>query len=180
MQNQGFSREARVWSQFPPCTKGIKLLFYLYISEQHTRVPTSSDLISRPVQGCKVSRMLDFLELQSRFGDNPLKFQVLFPHLSPKRDCSPKTRFWKDLLSSFCDGVTHPLYRNVYTRMRIVRMVAHSSLQIPDIPVDESYVVVYRNVGIYPQANPAWLSTTLREDSMEQFRHSLCLQNIRL
>ena len=31
------------------------------------------------------------LELQSRFGDNALKFQVICPQLSPKRDCGPKT-----------------------------------------------------------------------------------------
>ena len=29
-------------------------------------------------------------ELQSRFRDNPLKFRVFFPQLSPKRDYSPK------------------------------------------------------------------------------------------
>ena len=29
------------------------------------------------------------LELQSRFGDKTLKFQVICPQLSPKRDCSP-------------------------------------------------------------------------------------------
>ena len=33
---------------------------------------------------------LTLLELQSRFGDTPLKFQVVCPKLSPKRDCSPK------------------------------------------------------------------------------------------
>ena len=30
------------------------------------------------------------LELQSRFGDTPLKFQVICPQLSPKRGCGPK------------------------------------------------------------------------------------------
>ena len=30
------------------------------------------------------------LELQSRFGDKALKFQVICPQLSPKRDCSFK------------------------------------------------------------------------------------------
>ena len=30
------------------------------------------------------------LELQSRFGDKELKFQVICPQLSPKRGCSPK------------------------------------------------------------------------------------------
>ena len=33
---------------------------------------------------------LTLLELQSRFGDTPLKFQVVCPQLSPKRDCGPK------------------------------------------------------------------------------------------
>ena len=33
---------------------------------------------------------LTLLELQSRFGDTPVKFQVVCPKLSPKRDCSPK------------------------------------------------------------------------------------------
>ena len=33
---------------------------------------------------------LSLLELQSRFGDTPLKFKVVCPELSPKRDCSPK------------------------------------------------------------------------------------------
>ena len=36
------------------------------------------------------------LELQSRFGGNPLELQVFFPQLSPKRDGSPKRV--KDLL----------------------------------------------------------------------------------
>ena len=31
-----------------------------------------------------------FLELQSRFGDTPVKSQVVCPKLSRKRDCSPK------------------------------------------------------------------------------------------
>ena len=34
--------------------------------------------------------VLTLLELQSRFGDTPVKFQVVCPKLSPKRDCSPK------------------------------------------------------------------------------------------
>ena len=33
---------------------------------------------------------LTLLEPQSRFGDTPLKFQVVCPQLSPKRDCGPK------------------------------------------------------------------------------------------
>ena len=35
-------------------------------------------------------RFLTPLELQSRFGDKELKFQVICPELSPKRDCNPK------------------------------------------------------------------------------------------
>ena len=38
---------------------------------------------SRPV--------LTLLELQSRFGDKPLKFHVICTQLSPKRDCSAKS-----------------------------------------------------------------------------------------
>ena len=57
-------------------------------------------------------------------------------------------------------------------------MVAHSSSQILDIPVDEFYKVVCRNVGIYLQANLVRLHITLREYSMEQYRHPLCPQNI--
>ena len=34
---------------------------------------------------------LTLSELQSRFGDKPLKFQVICTHLSPKRDCSAKS-----------------------------------------------------------------------------------------
>ena len=53
-----------------------------------------------------------------------------------------------------CDGVAHPLHRNAYTRTYAdLCMVAHSSLQIPDIPADEYYMVVCRNVGIHLQAN---------------------------
>ena len=33
---------------------------------------------------------LNPFELHSRCGDKPLKFQVICPRLSPKRDCSPK------------------------------------------------------------------------------------------
>ena len=36
------------------------------------------------------SSSLGPLELQSRFGDRALKFQVICPQLPPKRDCSPK------------------------------------------------------------------------------------------
>ena len=59
-------------------------------------------------------------------------------------------------------------------------MVAHSSLQVPDVPVEEYYMVVCRNVGIYLQANLVWLFITLMEYSMEQFRHPLGPQNTRL
>ena len=39
--------------------------------------------------------LLTPLELQSRFGGNPLKIQVSRPQLSPKRNCSPKRAdFW--------------------------------------------------------------------------------------
>ena len=41
-------------------------------------------------QGKRVCLTLTPLELQSRFGDNPLKIQVSCPQLSPKRNCSPK------------------------------------------------------------------------------------------
>ena len=34
--------------------------------------------------------LLTLSELQSRFGDKPLKFQVICLQLSPKRDCGPK------------------------------------------------------------------------------------------
>ena len=46
-------------------------------------------------QGCvlkagrTVGGWLSLLKLQSRFGDTPLKFQVIRPQLSPKRDCGP-------------------------------------------------------------------------------------------
>ena len=35
---------------------------------------------------------LTLQELQSRFGNKPLKFQVFFPQLFPKRDCGSKRR----------------------------------------------------------------------------------------
>ena len=41
-------------------------------------------------------------------------------------------------------------------------MVAHSSLQIPDIPVHDYYMGVCRNVRIYLQASLEWLYTPLR------------------
>ena len=37
-----------------------------------------------------IETVLTPLELQSRFGDNPVKLQAFFPQLSPKRDCSLK------------------------------------------------------------------------------------------
>ena len=38
----------------------------------------------------QTEKQFALLELQSRFGDAPVKFQVVYPKLSPKRDCSPK------------------------------------------------------------------------------------------
>ena len=39
---------------------------------------------------CLVFILKTLLELQYRFGEKALKLQVIFPQLSPKRDCSPK------------------------------------------------------------------------------------------
>ena len=40
--------------------------------------------------GSVVLNPLTLLELQYRFGDTPVKFQVVCPKLSPERDCSPQ------------------------------------------------------------------------------------------
>ena len=58
MENQGFSQRARARLSVSPCTKIIKLLFSYLLSKQHTWVPTSTDVIGKPVQGYKVSRPL--------------------------------------------------------------------------------------------------------------------------
>ena len=41
-------------------------------------------------------------ELQSRFGDTPVKFKVVCPKLSPKRDCSPKRANPEPVLYGLC------------------------------------------------------------------------------
>ena len=42
---------------------------------------------------CSSCRFLSLEEPQSRFGDKPLKFQVIYSQMSPKRNCSPKRVF---------------------------------------------------------------------------------------
>ena len=47
----------------------------------------TGDNNARSVRG---QPLLTLLELQSRSGDTPVKFQVICPQLSPKRNCGPK------------------------------------------------------------------------------------------
>ena len=53
--------------------------------------------------------MLTPLELQSRFGDTPAKFQVVCPKLSPKRDCGSK-RVNGNMSDSYNQGYARVCY----------------------------------------------------------------------
>ena len=60
----------------------VYLSMYLVPGNRYFRFPLLFFFVSSVVSA--------LLELRSRIGDNPLKFQVICPQLSPKRDCSPK------------------------------------------------------------------------------------------
>ena len=73
---------------------------------------------------------LTLLELQSRFGDTLLKFQVVRPQLPPKRDCGPKMvsawhpSYLSEVLhqaassSSRCCGGVAPVYAKSFKLSR--------------------------------------------------------------
>ena len=61
------------------------------------------------LSGCR-TKMLTLSEPQSRFGGKPLKFQVVCPQLSPRRDCSPKrVKLYYRSMFSFCHAPCGPL-----------------------------------------------------------------------
>ena len=55
-----------------------------------TRCEKIVENISRATKRGREPVLLTLLVPQSRFGDTPVKFQVVCPKLSPKQDCSPK------------------------------------------------------------------------------------------
>ena len=58
MENQGLSpREARILPSVSAVYGRTKAAFLISLGKQHTCVPTSTDLIGKPVQGYKVSRL---------------------------------------------------------------------------------------------------------------------------
>ena len=57
--------------------------------DEHKLFAVSSNILYY-INSAWTSQLLTPLEPQSRFGDKALKFQVICPQLSPKRDCSSK------------------------------------------------------------------------------------------
>ena len=107
MENQGFSRETQDLVSVSAVHERNKAALLLSLSKQHTWVPTSTDLIGKPVQGYKVSRLL--ILTQAFLWDVPSEIR--------SRVLDDAQMWWHYLLQSGGKiSIDYPAERNPYTQ----------------------------------------------------------------